>query len=324
MGWQDREYAKEEGTGGSYGGYAAKRGSDYLIGGSIITTLLIANVVVFFLVQMGPLRFADQGYVVQTMHGNLPARFGWWDLVPALVLQGQVWRLFTAQYMHAGLGHLLFNMFGLYFLGNLIARQMSPWRFFWVYTACGLAGNVFYVFLAMTGAIHPYMPAVGASGCIYGLLGMVGYWFPNLTLLVFGIIPMRARTLAIVLGVIAFMSVQTRGTNYGGEAAHLAGLVFGLWWAAWGQNWWTGTRWAFAPKRQAGTQRPSPFYGQSGGSFAQKVVQREVDAAEVDRILAKVREKGIQTLTESEKQTLKIATERERQRNERYGRTDRI
>ena len=279
-----------------------------MIGGSIVTTLIAINVGVFFLSGLSP------------AVGNL--LYGLGAMEGEAVAHGQLWRLITSQYLHAGIGHIAFNMIALHFLGRPLEQMWSVRRFFGVYTICGVAGNVFYAILGSQGVIDPRMPAVGASGSIYGLLGIVAVMFPTATVYVYFLFPVKMRTAAYALGAIAVFTIQTRGGNYGGEACHLAGLVFGVWWAARGQRWWEKTEWRFLPKRSKSTTHRSS--GSRRGGFAKRVHQRREDAATLDRILKKVGEGGIHTLSEREKKMLREATDRERDREAEFGRTDRI
>jgi membrane associated rhomboid family serine protease len=163
----------------------------------------------------------------------------------AVVVGRQYWRLITAQYLHASAIHIGLNMLALWFLGRPLAQMWSARKFFAVYTVCGLAGNIFFAILGAKGVIDPRQPAVGASGCIYGLLGIVAVLFPTAQIYMYFIpIPVKIRTAAVVMGAIAFMTVIERKANYGGEACHLAGLAFGVWWAMHGDEWWSNSEWA--------------------------------------------------------------------------------
>jgi len=87
-------------------------------------------------------------------------------LLGVLVAEGQYWRLFTAMFLHANVLHLAFNMYALYLFGNLIEEALGTLRFLGIYLLCGLLASVTsFVFS------HPLIPAVGASGAIFGLLG---------------------------------------------------------------------------------------------------------------------------------------------------------
>lgn len=320
MGFQDRDYAKpiyggRRGGGGmfqpSLGGGPSSPG--WLIGGSIVTTIIAVNVAIFAIEMLSAQgsAFISGGIV----HGRYVAQQpGLFEMRSDLVRHGQVWRLVTAQYLHASIIHLLFNMIALHFLGRLLERVWSFRRFFVIYTMCGLVGNVFYTFV-----ISPAVPGIGASGCIYGLLGMTAVMFPNMMVLVWGIVPVRVRTLAIILGIVSFFTIQTRGHNYGGEAVHLAGLVFGVWWAARGQHWWEETEWRWTPKDRRTRTKPS-----AAGFFQRHVQAHRAESTEIDRILQKVHERGIGSLSETEKRMLHEATERQRIHEESGGRTDRL
>lgn len=234
MGWQDRDYAREQPP-------VSPGGRGLIAQYGIVNLLIIVNIGIYIANSL------IQGEV--TAHERLIYHLG--SLVPEKVWQGQVWRLVTAQYLHYpySLLHITVNMIGLYFLGPPLERLWSARKFFIVYTLCGLAGNIFYVLLATQVRELMLTPAVGASGCIYGLLGIVAVRFPYATLYVYFLIPIRIRTAAVIFGILAFWSVITRGQNYGGEACHLAGLIFGVWWAAAGEEWWRSTEWRLPWKK---------------------------------------------------------------------------
>ena len=286
-------------------------------GRSIVTTLIIVNVVVFAVGALfPPVGRLLSGHQELTPFGvrQVP---GLAELRADAVMHGQIWRLVTAQYLHAGTWHLFINMLVLHFLGRPLERMWPARRLFTISTLCGLAGNIFYTVLGASGVIPTWMPAVGASGCIYGMLGIVAVLFPSATVYVYFLFPIKIRTAAYIFGGIAVLSIVTRGHNFGGEACHLAGLVFGVWWAMKGDAWWASTQWRM-PRRQSRPKRAKPQ------GFAAKVAQRREDEETIDRILRKVYDGGIHSLSEAEKRALQEATERQRQREEEVGRTDRL
>ncbi|MEJ7891888.1 MAG: rhomboid family intramembrane serine protease [Solirubrobacteraceae bacterium] len=75
------------------------------------------------------------------------------------------YRLVTSGFMHAGILHIGFNMYILWFLGNLLEPSLGPWRFIGLYLAALLAGSLGVVLL------DPNSLTVGASGAIFGLMG---------------------------------------------------------------------------------------------------------------------------------------------------------
>lgn len=203
---------------------------------SIVTTLIWINVGIFAIYLIN-----ENAYQWLCQIGAMQAK---------AVAKGQLWRLFTAQYLHAGSLHLLVNVVALHFLGRPLEQLWSARKFFVIYTLAGLGGNLFYAVLGTRGVINPHMVAVGASGSIYGLLGIVAVLFPNAELYIYFLFPIRIRTAAIILGAISFFTVIERGGNYGGEACHLAGLAFGVWWATHGDEWWSSTEWSLPWQRK--------------------------------------------------------------------------
>ena len=88
-----------------------------------------------------------------------------------LVADGEWWRIFTPVLLHAGLTHILFNMWALWVLGPQIERGVGPWPFLGLYLASAGVGGAFYYFLG-----PPAVIAVGASGAIFGLFGVWLNW----------------------------------------------------------------------------------------------------------------------------------------------------
>jgi membrane associated rhomboid family serine protease len=78
---------------------------------------------------------------------------------------GEIWRLVTANYLHGGLIHLIFNSIALVTLGPLIERSFGWRKFFILYTVSGVSGFL------LSDLWRPGVVSIGASGAIYGLLG---------------------------------------------------------------------------------------------------------------------------------------------------------
>jgi len=89
-------------------------------------------------------------------------------LVPALVAEGEAWRLLTSVFLHSSFVHLALNMISLYFLGSFAEVTFGRGRFLALYFISGIAGGLAYLYFGPFTA-----PAVGASGAIFGLLGGV-------------------------------------------------------------------------------------------------------------------------------------------------------
>jgi membrane associated rhomboid family serine protease len=141
---------------------------------------------------------------------------------PAVLVQGEYWRLFTALFLHAGLLHLLFNLFALYILGPPLERSIGPVRFTMCYLISGFASSSGVVFLTAIGVVQVGQ-LVGASGCI---MGIVGAWAGFL--LMHWHIPHAKQRLANVFMIIAIQTAFDLSTPEVSMAAHLCGLIAGF------------------------------------------------------------------------------------------------
>ena len=235
-------------------------------------------------------------------------------MITESVLHGQVWRLVTSDYLHWSMTHIFMNMLGLYFLGRPLEQLWGSRRFFAVYTAAGLIGSLFYMVLSMTGVLQSGI-AAGASGCVLGLLGAAAVLFPHAEVYVYFLFPVKIRIVAVVLSGFYLLNIWQAGSNAGGDACHLAGLAFGVWWAYSGQRWWDGRQRQLRQSRAARGPKTS---------FKKRVKQRQVDAELIDRILAKVHSGGVTSLSDQEKRALNEATERQKADSRQFERTDRV
>ncbi|MFH1608331.1 MAG: rhomboid family intramembrane serine protease [archaeon] len=100
-------------------------------------------------------------------------------LTPSLIIVGKsLWTLFTSMFMHGSFFHLFANMFSLFFIGTFLERIIGRKRFLWTYLISGLVGGLFYIVATMIlGGTN--VPAVGASGAIFGLLGVLAVLVPK-------------------------------------------------------------------------------------------------------------------------------------------------
>ncbi len=305
MGWQDRDYA---GQGGSYGGHRPIYQGPGMSAYSVVTKIIIANVVVFFLTFNTNIGFDPQ------TRTNLCERL--FPMQANAVLHGEIWRLFTATYMHASFPHIFMNMLILYFFGPLMERRLGGKQFFYMYTLGGIAGNILLTLAGLVNFINPLTLGVGASGSVWTIMAAAAVYYPNAEVLIYFLFPVRIRTVVGVYAVWYVINVLQKGSNFGGDLCHLAGLAFGIWWAmSGGFAWAGGTPRSRAPVRTSSRPNPmsSTFHttGTSGGLSAKdRVKQRQIDAQTVDRILAKVYDTGIHSLTPEERKALNEATAR--------------
>ncbi len=82
------------------------------------------------------------------------------------VAQGEYYRLITSAFLHYGPLHIAFNMYALWLFGPIIEQMYGHVEFGVIYLLCALGGNVLTILAA------PNVPALGASGAIFGLFGL--------------------------------------------------------------------------------------------------------------------------------------------------------
>ena len=187
----------------------------------VTKALLIANGIVY-LAQMllGPALFPFQ---LWPLGGDGYAPFGQAsEFLP--------WQLLTYGFMHGSLPHLLFNMLALLMFGTSLEYTWGDKRFLTFYLVCVAGAGLCQLVVASWAVAegHPPYATVGASGGVFGLLLAYGMLFPHRrVMLLIPPIPMKARTLVIVYGVVElFMGIT--GTMPGvAHFAHLGGMLFG-------------------------------------------------------------------------------------------------
>jgi membrane associated rhomboid family serine protease len=149
-------------------------------------------------------------------------------LVPASVVRGAVWQLVTYLFLHSlgSIWHIVFNMLTLWMFGAPIEETWGTRRFLQYYFICGIGAGICVV-LANLAFGNPYQPVLGASGAIYGLLLAFGMLFPNQTVLMSFLFPIKAKYMVMIFGAIAFMSSFQTGSTVS-NLAHLGGMLFGF------------------------------------------------------------------------------------------------
>lgn len=141
---------------------------------SLTTQLIIVTVLLFFVIS-----------ILNLIYGEAFLRFI--AVTPTLVMQGRFWTLLTSMFAHAGLFHLFINMLSLFYLGSLTERIIGKKRFILFYLLAGVVGSAFYVAFAYLGTFTGLtslfgdvnISAVGASGAIFGLLGILAVLLPH-------------------------------------------------------------------------------------------------------------------------------------------------
>ncbi|MGH7825782.1 MAG: rhomboid family intramembrane serine protease [Candidatus Binatia bacterium] len=145
-------------------------------------------------------------------------------LVPRLVWQElYVWQLFTYQFLHGGLFHLLFNMLALWMFGCQLERRWGSDFFLKYYFVSVLGGAILNTLLIP----HQMAPSIGASAGVYGILLAYGLIYPEQIVYFYFLFPIKMKHFVWIIGAIALYSSIASGQSGIAHLAHLGGMVFG-------------------------------------------------------------------------------------------------
>jgi membrane associated rhomboid family serine protease len=225
--------------------------------------------------------------VVFRQSGGLIREFGLWPGRSRFA----VWQLVTSLFLHDPSSplHIFFNMFVLYSFGPQVAARMGRNRFLLFYLVAGVAASASYVLLGpLTGLEHV---AVGASGAILGLLVYFTFLAPEAQVLLFLFIPMRMKWATLLIIGVDVLAFATGAADQIAHTAHLGGALAGLLWFQF-------------ERRRAGRRAPP----QPVAAPTQDDERELLD--EVDRLLDKIRDGGLDSLSEKERRFLREASRR--------------
>jgi len=148
---------------------------------------------------------------------------------PTNILVGNyLWTFITSMFMHAGFFHLFANMLSLLFVGSLVEKIIGKKRYIYFYLASGILAGLFFVFssLFFVGDMNTF--AVGASGALFGIIGLLVILTPNIPVYVMFIpIPIKMKYAAPGILILLWL-ISIAGNIPIGNTAHLGGLLAGL------------------------------------------------------------------------------------------------
>jgi membrane associated rhomboid family serine protease len=173
--------------------------------------LLISNTAMFLLMWLGG----------STFRGD----FRLLGLMPQTVVHNYtIWQFVTYLFLHADIWHLLFNMLSLWMFGSMLERDWGTRQFLKYYFLCGIGAGICDV--AVNLALNNNTRTIGASGAIYGLLLAYGVLYPNQTVLMNFLFPIKAKYMVMIYGAIALLTLrENTGVS---NLAHLGGMIFGF------------------------------------------------------------------------------------------------
>jgi len=143
------------------------------------------------------------------------------DLQVYGILQNkEYYRIMTSMFLHADVAHIFNNMFVLFFLGDMLEKEVGHFQILIIYLVAGIGGNL--VSLREKMVSFSMIPSVGASGAIFGLDGLL------LALVLFAKGKVRNVTLRRTLLMIGLSVYSGYGSGNTDNAAHIGGLITGF------------------------------------------------------------------------------------------------
>jgi membrane associated rhomboid family serine protease len=218
----------------------------------------------------------------------------------------QPWTFVSYMFVHAGLLHLVANMLMLFVFGTAVESRMGSRNFLLYSLFCGVGAAVFSLLL---GGIMPVGAFIGASGAVLGVAVAFAVFWPDAELIVFPIpVPIKARTLVIGLVVLDIIGSRLWPNDGIAHLAHVGGALFGY-------LFFRAQLLARRSPAQPARTVERVVMVQSGSSEPERRtpvtpmrprrrIEADPVAAEVDRVLDKISEQGISSLTPAERRFL--------------------
>ena len=269
----------------------------------MVTNLVILNAAVYLLnVFVGRDPATDQDRLVEWLAVTPPDLWKPWLW----------WKLLTCGFIHDpnDIGHIFWNMFGLFIFGRDIELRYGRSEFLRFYlTAIVLGALVWCVRLNLLDT--PNFQAYGASGGVAAVILLFVYNFPRRTILLFFVLPVPAWILGVIMiagDAFGFLGFGRSDKSIAFDV-HLVGVAFAsaYYWFGWNMGRWTpdqlrsGFRWP-SLRRRPKLRVHDP----------EEKIQRQDE--EADRILEKVSRQGIDSLTAKERRILEDYSRRMRER----------
>ncbi len=306
MGIYDRDYYRRDGP--SF--------LEHITSGGYVCKWLIAINIVAFIVQAMTM---SHGFRFDSMGPFTD----WLELDADKVFEGQVWRLLTYAFLHAGFTHILFNMLFLWFFGQEVEEIYGHREFLWMYlTSAVVSGLVFvlaYKFNLQKGSL-----AIGASGAVTAVMIICACHAPHRTILLFWVLPVPIWLLVVFMvakDFLGFFGASGIGMERVAASAHLGGAAFGF---LYYRFQWRVTSlvpdfrsWLKARNRpqlrvyreEEEPESPVAVAATPGGEDVDEQLEAKLDA-----VLAKVSQHGKESLTPKEQEILQRASEVYRRR----------
>ncbi len=218
------------------------------------------------------------------------------------------WTIITYMFVHASFFHVFFNMLMLFFFGPPLEERWGGKEFIKYYLICGVGGALFTLIFG-GGTI------VGASGAVFGVMLAYALNWPNALIWIYAIFPVKAKYVVLFLGAISFFSAFSGRADGTAHFAHLGGLIVGYIYLA--KGWQLQTHWSSLKKRVRRRKLRVVSGGANGDDRKRpaKVEEEKRMLEVVDKLLEKIADHGIESLTPEERRFLDDVSKRRQQQH---------
>jgi len=233
-----------------------------------------------------------------------------------------LWQLLSYGFLHSinNVSHVLFNMLGLWMLGRDVEQKYGPRRFLqfylstiilsglgWVLCEAARYGTFAPTVLTPLGLEPPHL--IGASGGVFGVIAVFVLSFPHRRLYIWGILPIPAWGLGLLLGITTAYSMNNPNDPVA-HSAHAVGALAGVLFFKTG--WQLGN--LIPGSLSLSALKPRPKIRIHDPDAKQRKAEEKL-SSDVDRILEKISREGEGSLTARERKTLQDASRKYQQRD---------
>jgi membrane associated rhomboid family serine protease len=278
MGLMDRDYYRDEPRGTLLGGDR-----------SMVANLIIINVALYIVDAL----FFNNGDLIRKMALRSSLFERPWD----------AWQLLTYGFAHdyQNIWHIVFNMLALWFFGRDVEGIYGRRVFLQLYLTLIILSGLCWLATSFREPAN----LVGASGAVFGIMLLFVLHFPTRTILLFGVVPMRAWFFMAAYLFYEFYTLERSQGDYVAHAAHLGGALFGF---VYYKTGWT--LFSLLPgkllKRGIGRRPKLKLHAPEQDD--------EMLSQRVDQILEKISREGEASLTKEERRVLEDASRRYQKR----------
>lgn len=258
----------------------------FYIGINVLLFLVPAIVGIFFILGNTGINFKELVFnwvALPASFEKLPLRF---------------YTIITYMFFHDGIFHILFNMLGLYWFGNIFMNFLNNRQFHFVFLVGGVVGGIFAIaFLNVFPFYADVVPSakiVGASAGVMAIIFAAATLVPDYTLMLILFGEVKIKWIALVYFLLDFLALGS--SNAGGSLGHIGGALFGFLFI---KSLQKGSDWSKLFKKKSKLK-----VVKNQNPVKRKPTASEVSQQEIDAILDKISQSGYDKLSASEKEKL--------------------